>query len=198
MPEWWPFSYYNVRYGLEVLPAIAVFVGVIPWFVSRLQRRWLTIATSCALLLVVFLAFSSSAWCFSKRSQGREWGRNWMIPVCYREAWVNGRSRQQLESQVAEALAAIPEDSTVLMYTSDYVGAVQKAGVHFDRVISECTRFAWDSARSAPFAGADYIVAVDGDPVADAVRINPRGLTMVAIIHTFGKPKVTIYRGSRR
>ena len=31
VPEWWPFSYYNVRYGLELLPAIAVFVAVIPW-----------------------------------------------------------------------------------------------------------------------------------------------------------------------
>ena len=56
---------------------------------------------------------------------------------------------------------------------------------------------AWDSARSAPFAGADYIVAIAGDPVAEAVRINPRGLTKVAIIRTLGKPEVTIYRSSR-
>ena len=25
MPVWWPFSFYNVRYGLELLPAFAVF-----------------------------------------------------------------------------------------------------------------------------------------------------------------------------
>ena len=28
MPVWWPFSYYNVRYGLELLPAFAVFVAL--------------------------------------------------------------------------------------------------------------------------------------------------------------------------
>jgi hypothetical protein len=104
----------------------------------------------------------------------------------------------QLERQVSEMLARIPDDATVLMYTSDYVGAIESAGIHFDRIISESTFMAWDSARSAPFAGADYIVAVAGDPVAEAVRINPRGLTKLAIIHTLGKPEVTIYRSSRR
>ena len=120
-----------------------------------------------------------------------------MIPVCYREAWTNSRSRMALEAQVAEALAGIPPDATVLMYTSDYVGALQRAGIHFDHVISESSFMVWDSARSAPFAGADYIVAVAGDPVAEAVRINPRGLTKLAILHTMGKPNVTVYRGSR-
>jgi len=196
VPEWWPFSYYNVRYGLELLPAIAVFVAVIPWAVSRLKRRWLTVGVTAGLFLVAMLAYSSSAWCFSRRSQERSWGRKWMIPICYREAWANSRSRLQLETQVAQALAPIPDDATILMYTSDYIGAIQKAGIHFKRVISESTFMAWDSARSAPFAGADYIVAVAGDPVAEAVRINPRGLTKVAIIRTLGKPEVTIYRGS--
>ena len=119
-----------------------------------------------------------------------------MIPICYREAWVNSRGRLLLESQLAEVLARIPQNSTVLMYTSEYVGAIQQAGIHFDHIISESTLIAWDSARSAPFAGANYIVAIDGDPVAEAVRTNPRGLTKLAIIHTLGKPDVTIYRGS--
>lgn len=196
VPEWWPFSYYNVRYGLELLPAIAVFAGLIPWAVARLHRRWLTIAVTSALWVITMLAYSSSAWCFSPRSPG-EWGRKWMIPICYREAWVNSRGRLLLESQVAEALSGLPDNSTVLMYTSDYVGAIQKAGIHFDHIISESTFIAWDSARSAPFAGADYIVAIDSDPVAEAVRINPRGLTKIEIIRTLGKPDVTIYRGTR-
>jgi 4-amino-4-deoxy-L-arabinose transferase-like glycosyltransferase len=197
VPEWWPFSYYNVRYGLELLPAIAVFVAVIPWAVSRLHRRSLTVAATAVLFIAVLLAFNSSAWCFSRRSQDRNWGRKWMIPICYREAWANSRSRLQLEAQVAQSLEALPDDATILMYTSDYVGAIQKTGIHLNRIVSECTQFAWDSARSAPFAGADYIVAIAGDPVAEAVRINPRGLTKVAIIRTLGKPEVTIYRGSR-
>ena len=34
IPAWWPFSYYNVRYGLELLPAIAVFIGLLPWAIE--------------------------------------------------------------------------------------------------------------------------------------------------------------------
>jgi hypothetical protein len=198
VPEWWPFSYYNVRYGLELLPAIAAFAGLLPWAVEAAgASRRITRGVTAALLVVTLLAYSSSAWCFSRRSQNRNWGRRGMIPICYREAWANSRGRMALEAQVAEAFSQIPPDATVLMYTSEYVGALQSAGIHLDRVISECTAFAWDSARSAPFAGADYIVAIDGDPVADAVRINPHGLTKVAILHTMGKPDVTVYRGSR-
>jgi hypothetical protein len=201
VPEWWPFSYYNVRYGLELLPAIAVFIGLLPWEVSHLKRRQLTLAATGMLLVVTMLSYSSSAWCFSRLSQGRNIsgspGREGMIPVCYREAWANSRARVALEAQLSDALSNIPPDATVLMYTSDYVGALQKAGIHFDRVISESTFMAWDSARSAPFAGADYIVAVAGDPVAEAVRINPRNLIKVAILRTMGKPDVTVYRSSR-
>jgi hypothetical protein len=74
---------------------------------------------------------------------------------------------------------------------------LQQAGIPLRRVVTECSRIEWEAALSAPFAGADYIVAVDGDPVAEAVRVNPRGLTMLAILHTMGKPPVTIYRASR-
>jgi hypothetical protein len=198
VPEWWPFSYYNVRYGLELLPAIAVFVGVLPWFISQLNRRKLTVVVTSIIFLATLVAYGSSEMGLSRRTQQSEWGRKWMIPICYREPWANSQGRMQLERQIAEMLSRIPDNATVLMYTSDYVGALESAGIHLDRTVSESTRFAWDSARSAPFAGADYIVAVDGDPVDEAVRINPRGLTKLAIIHTLGKPSVTIYRGARK
>src|SRR5262249_20399398 len=34
-PAWWPFSYYNVRYGLQLLPAVAVFVALAVEFAAR-------------------------------------------------------------------------------------------------------------------------------------------------------------------
>jgi len=207
VPEWWPFSYYNVRYGLELLPAIAVFAGLLPWGISQalqwrrhslpVECRWIDRAATALLLVVVLLAYNSSAWSFSPRWRDHEWPRHWMVTICYREAWVNSRTRVAMEAQVAQVLRDIPANSTVLMYTSDYVGALQQAGIHFDHVVSESSFIIWDAALSAPFATADYIVAVDGDPVAEAVRINPRGLTKLAILRTRGKPDVTIYRGSR-
>jgi hypothetical protein len=84
------------------------------------------------------------------------------------------------------------------MYTSDYAGAIQQAGIPFQRVISESTFIAWDAALSAPYAVADYVVAVSGDPVDRAVRVNPRGLTKLSIIRVLNGPEVTLYRSLRR
>src|SRR5437762_394715 len=39
VPEWWPFSFYNVRYGLEMLPALAVFVALAMHFMAGLVRN---------------------------------------------------------------------------------------------------------------------------------------------------------------
>ncbi|HET9743452.1 MAG TPA: hypothetical protein VFQ00_11940, partial [Terriglobales bacterium] len=42
LPVWWPFSYYNVRYGLELLPAIAAGAGLLIASATRLKaHRWI-------------------------------------------------------------------------------------------------------------------------------------------------------------
>jgi hypothetical protein len=33
LPSWWPYSYYNVRYGTQLLPAVAVFVALAVFFI---------------------------------------------------------------------------------------------------------------------------------------------------------------------
>jgi hypothetical protein len=207
LPEWWPFSYYNVRYGLELLPALAVFAAVLPWAVTLpgyrrggdASRLHILLSASVAVVLgvLVALADQSSMNCRSALSHQYSYGRSSMIPLCYREAYVNSRSRLQLETQVAVALRQVPADAVVMMYTANYVGAIQQAGIPFRRVVGESTRASWEAALSAPFAVADYVVAVDGDPVAEAVTRNSRGLRKLTIVHTLGKPSVTIYRSLR-
>ena len=34
VPVWWPFSYYNIRYGLQMLPAFAVFTSLAVYFLA--------------------------------------------------------------------------------------------------------------------------------------------------------------------
>ena len=196
VPEWWPFSYYNVRYGLELLPAIAVSSALLLWAAGQMRRPKLTLAAGGALWLAVLVAYNSSAAGTSRRTHEREWGRRWMIPICYREAFANSRDRLALERQLGRALEDIPTDSRILMYTSDYVGALQIAGIPLRHVISEDSGILWEPALSAPFASADFVVAVAGDPVADAVRVNPRGLTLLSVFHALGKPEVRFYRAS--
>ena len=110
VPVWWPFSYYNVRYGLELLPAFAVFAALAIFFVSQLLRS--------ARLQV----------CPGDRGldlRGGSYASIWRAPVCFREAMINSRGRIALERELADFLKALPPDSTVLMYLGNHVGAVQ-------------------------------------------------------------------------
>ena len=122
MPVWWPFSYYNVRYGLELLPGFAVFTAIAVYLIARLaQSRGLTMAFRLGDVIFVVASYSSI----------------WRDPVCLREAWTNSRSRVALEHELAEFLKAFPPDSTLLMYLGDHVGALQQARFPLRQVINE-------------------------------------------------------------
>src|SRR5205823_12657137 len=123
VPTWWPFSYYNVRYGIQLLPAIAVFSSLTVYFAATLWRPTLgkVVVGIFATLLVV--ASHASIW----RAQ----------PVSLREATVNSRTRTALETALANNLRMLPKDATLLMYLGDHVGALQRAGIPLARVINE-------------------------------------------------------------
>ena len=182
LPVWWPFSYYNVRYGLELLPAFAAFAAVAT--ASIIERVPAGLVRRAA--AGVLLALLATNYVRVARA----------TPICLREARANSVSRVRLEEQLAPVLAGLPAHSTLLMYTGDYVGALQSAGVQLRRVVNESTRMVWDAGLSCPAQVADYVIAVDGDPVARAVAGNPRWLEKIAAFSTPGKPDVTVYRST--
>jgi 4-amino-4-deoxy-L-arabinose transferase-like glycosyltransferase len=179
-PEWWPFSYYNVRYGLQLLPAIAVFAALACQFAANFLRpRYVVAAAS----LVI------AASCFSVWQQ---------TPICLREAKINGAERMALEQALAEKLKSLPQPVTVLMYCSAHAAALQMVGVPLKRRLCENDHPGWEDALARPAESADYLVAFAGDPVAGAVHDHPQGLEAVAIIGTPGQPKALIYRATHR
>src|SRR5215470_13792530 len=113
VPVWWPFSYYNVRYGIQLLPAVAIFFAVSVYFLTTLARSATGKAAVTALAAAVVIASYASVW----RAQ----------PVSFREAWVNSRSRVALERALAANLGKMPPEATLLMYLGDRVGALQRA-----------------------------------------------------------------------
>ncbi|MGA9813294.1 MAG: hypothetical protein WBQ64_10980 [Terriglobales bacterium] len=187
MPVWWPFSYYNVRYGLELLPAFAVFVALAVYFAAELtQRRALKLSTVAA--GVIFVAAS--------------YGLIWSAPVCLGEATVNSRSRIAVERELADYLKALPPDSTLLMYVGEHVGALQQAGIPLRRTINEGNHRTWkqpidqdglwERALADPSRYADFVIAFEGDAVSTGVQ--KQDLMPLAVIHASGQPKATIYR----
>ena len=183
MPDWYPFSYYNTRYGLELLPAIAVgFAGCMVYLEkaisSKKNGRWIW-----ALTLVLAASYISACY---------------QIPVCLRETRANGKARLAHEALLANTLKRFPEQSTLLTYVGDHSGALQRAGIPFRRTINEGNRGWWQMALRHPAQAADFVIASQGDPVAQAVKENPEGLEMLEVLHTQGQPPTTIYRSSLR
>jgi hypothetical protein len=187
LPEWWPFSYYNVRFGLELLPAfVALAATALHWAVCAGKNRSFRTAAVCGLLLVVVGSYIS-VW----RAQ----------PICFREAWVNSRSRIALETEMARTLQLLPQDSTILMYLGDHVGALQDAGIPLRRTINEGNHRPWkrpddpeglwERALADPRQYADYVVAIGEDPVAK--KAQKQDLTSMVVIRTLGQPPATIY-----
>src|ERR1700685_14681 len=187
VPTWWPFSFYNVRYGLQLLPLFSAALAVTMYFLLRLSQNK-SAKTAVIFGAIVLLALSYG---FVWRTQ----------PVCFREAWVNSRNRIAFETELASNLNKLPHASSLLMYLGDHVGALQRDGISLRRTINEGNHRPWKSptdqevlwerALATPSQYVDFVVAMDGDPIAFGVQ--KQGLTSLIVIRTAGQPAATIY-----
>ena len=185
IPLWWPHSWYNTRYGMEMLSAFALSLAFLVACVSDwLAVRWATIARWIPIGVAVLLV-ANDAVLFRAR------------PIVLDEAIANSRTRIPFEVAYAHALELLPQNSTILAYTSDHIGAFQRAGVALKRTINETDYYQWQPALKEPAKSADYVLATDGDKVAQAVAAKPDGLTLINIVCSTGQPCVRIYSSDR-
>jgi hypothetical protein len=189
IPAWWPFTHYNVRYGLQLLPALAAAFGILSYIAVRHAEWNRRVRVACVVALCAFAAASyASVWRTG--------------PICLEEAQVNMRTRTQLEMQLAVWLGKLPSDSTLLMYVGDHVGALERAGIPLQHVINEGNHRTWKQPRDPdglwersladPVLHADYAVAFEGDPVWQAVR--DRHFPELVEIHVTGQARAVVYR----
>jgi hypothetical protein len=185
IPQLWPHSYYNSRYGMELLPALAIFAFLA---VQWAERRWSEtqplarrLMQPIALLLIALNTV----------------GMMYATPLVLKEAIVNSTTRVGFESALARQLGEFPYGSTILMYTSDHIGALQDAGIPLRQTINEGDYDSFHAALAAPAEHANYVVAIAGDPVAAAVATHPQGLTELTILCTTGQPCARIYRSDK-
>jgi hypothetical protein len=198
VPTWWPFAQYNVRYGLQLLPAFAVFVPLgisflvhnttkLPRFAAS-ASQWTGTATMLAMLLLVAASYAAI------------WRAD---PICYREADINMKGRVALDRQIGEWIKSLPSNSTLLMYLGQHVGALEQAGIPLRRTINEGNHRVWkypfdpeglwELAVADPASYADYVVGFEGDPVWTSAH--DHHLTALVEIHTSGQPPAVIFQG---
>jgi hypothetical protein len=189
VPMWWPFSYYNLRYGVQLLPALAVFSAAAVYFLAGvLQERWKW-TPAVVVGIAVLVSYNSI----------------WSVPICLQEAKANSRTRVELESKLADVLEKLPGGSTILMYTGGHGGALQDAGIPFRRVIWEgnhgnwkhalARRGLWEEAIEHPARYVDYAVGFDEDEVSVSAQKNR--LRRVAEIDVPGQARAVVYATGR-
>ena len=179
---WWPHGFYNTRYGMEMLPAFALFPAFAVLAVVHKWPQWRRGIVGFALVLIV----ASNAFLLQA------------TPLVLQEAKANSATRIPFEQALASKLMLLPPQSTLMMYTSAHIGALQQIAFPLRQTVNEGDYKLWDSALKNPAGAADFIVAIDGDPVMDAIHLHPQNLQLLFLICSTGQPCARIYRSMER
>jgi hypothetical protein len=184
IPKWWPHSWYNTRYGMELLPAFALslaFVAEIILGITRHNRReWTRPISALLIALAVWNAWKVTA----------------EKPLTYIEGTKNIDARRPLEEQippVLRTLLARRRGGAVLMKTSVYPNLVAFTGIPLRQTINEGDADFYSAALAAPATHASIVLAFDGDEIDRAVKAHPEGLTEVGRFSAPGQPSGTVY-----
>jgi hypothetical protein len=186
IPQLWPHAYYNARYGMEMLPALAIYPALAAehleiWFQSK-TSNWARISVRLWQPAAMILCVAN---CIAMM---------YFIPLVLKEGIVNSRTRVSLEHSLAIALEEMPQNVPVMMSITNHVGAVQTAGRTLRSIISENDDQTWQAALKDPAHSAAYIIAIGDDAVGKSVAAYPAGLTENEVICTTGQPCARIYQ----
>lgn len=188
-PAWWPYTWYNTRYGLELLPAIALGIGfaaqLIAFGLSRIK-----IPTVATVLPNIAFAFFLVLACLNAFALLRS------DPIVCVEGTKNAEAREPYDDAIPPALQsllAFDPRAPVLMNTSDYPEIVAFTGIPLSQTINESDLGIYRSALASPATHAAIIVAFDGDDIDKAARAHLADLTLMGAFTADGQPSAAIY-----
>jgi hypothetical protein len=183
VPERYPFSYYNVRYGLELVPAIAVSFGYLLLLIfRRMTSRRLQVAFATASVLLIVVTYVNA----------------WMSgPACLREGEINSAGRIALHKEIAAKLQQLPPDSTFVVSLTEHVGVFERAQIPLRRTWNESSHRKDEKEFSFPLTRGDYVLAFDGDHVSQMVSEDPESVQAIAIFHVAGEKRCVLYKTVR-
>jgi len=184
LPVWWPHSWYNTRYGMELLPALALGLGFAAQFALVCARefkpRWVRYAASALAALIAL-----NAWSLVRKG-----------PLVYVESTRNLQARAPFDEAIPPVLRAelggCP-GGAVLMNTSVYPELVAMTGIPLRQTINESDRWIYRKALGAPAEHAALVLAFDGDAADRAVKAHPQGLRALARFTAKGQAAGTLY-----
>lgn len=202
VPMYWPHGYYNLRYGVQVLPAAAVLSG---WAIAAAAgwRGWPRLGRARSrpagpLTPAAPAGLRRGIWTLA--GLGLAAGYLAMLggtgPMTYAEAVHNAPARLEMEHQLARALRPWRQGQTVLMYVGSYPGALADDGIPLRDVIEESNFRQWDQALAAPERHAAWVVFQAGSPLARGIQraALAQYYRAVARFTAARQPVITVYR----
>jgi hypothetical protein len=188
-PSWWPYTWYNTRYGLELLPALALGLGFATQMLAVALRRIKlpNLAPVLPNLAFAFL-FALAGLNVFALLRGH--------PIVYVESTKNADARQPYDYAIPPALKsllALDPRVPVLMNTSLYPEIVAFTGIPLRQTINESDLEIYRSALASPARHAAIIVTFDGDEIDTAVKAHLADLTLMNSFSAQGQPSAAIY-----
>ncbi len=182
VPELWPHSYYNTRYGMAAMPLAAAALAALASIAPKRGRAW------AALLLV---AAAVSPWLIAPRPE------SW---ICWTESKLNSQARRAWTQEAAEYLAPrYRKGAGIFSSFGDLSGILREARIPLRESFHEVERPPWMAAAMRPevFLREEWAIAYSGDRVSKAMnrlRRGPRRYECVRMYAVKGSPVVEIWR----
>lgn len=183
IPTLYPFSYYNTRYGIAVLPLAAFGAGAL---ILLIPRHWRKAAVALPLIAI-------SCWLIRPSRQ------NW---VCWKESERNSISRRAWTAAAARFFEKnYRQGDGILISFSDVPGVLCRDRIHVSESLYEGNGPPWlinayrpDFVRSCKWVIAEV---TPGDPMSHAIdKANCKKTVYQTVleIHTKDDPVIRIYR----
>jgi hypothetical protein len=178
IPELEPYSRYNTRYALALLPLAAFAASAL---VTLLPDR---VRTAAAFILMLGIAFGEL------RLPGS---------ISWEEARIASEDRR---TWTAEAAAYLKENyrpgSGIVFWFGDLAPVFRQAAIPIREGLYQDNGAAWKAAMAQPevFRKEEWALTLEGDPVDQAVQKFGRAFQLAKRIEVKGAPAVLIYRRS--
>lgn len=148
LPDRWPHSYYNTRYGLAALPALAFALGAAARFHKTLGP--------------LLLAGAISPWLIHPSPE------TW---ICWKESQVNSEARRAWSDQAARFISQNYRGGGIAAGFGDLTGIFRRAGIPLREILHEGNGPAWHAAIARPelFLREEWAITRQGDALSSAL-----------------------------
>jgi len=185
VPSLFPHTYYNLRYGLEMLPAAAIFPAFIAGSAGG-KRKFRGNVIVAALLLAVVLA--------QDVAMAAPGARN--IPIV-RESILNTPCASKTEQAVIRFLRSNYDGHTILMALGKWPCVNPEVRIPYRNTITQANRRYWKRLPQGASKQAEWVVVKRGDAVDDLMRAYPGAFTNFRQVVRFsfpGEEPAAVYR----